>query len=798
MVLGQREIVASLQDVAPEQDYDEDRVASYDAGTVGDLLDQIHSENGDDQPSLLVNGQPVRDLGDVADLPVEAIRRVEQLPRGSAQRIGGSAGQRAYNIVLQSRVRSATMTLSRQEASDGEWGVSRGEALLTFIKGQDRLNLTLRGSDSDLLLESDRDLVPREELYPYSALGNVIPIAGAEIDPVLSARAGQPVTTVALSGNPAPNFGDLLAGANRLNPSDAARYRSIRSASRAYEAALAGGTALTSQLSLSFNGRLSWSESRSLRGLPSARFLVPPTNAYTPFSTAVLVALSDPAQPLESNSDSNSKSLAVTLHGNFGRWHTNVVARHDDRDSTYLSELNGSFAGGYYTIPNTTDPFAGTLGPLIPVTQSISTSHNVNSEISTDAEGPVLELPAGPLLARLSVGAASISYDATDVSGSRSFERRELTGQLGVTIPLTGEKFLSQVGHAELALDAGRLDLGRYGTIARHTIAFNWSLRTWLRLTASEAKSGTAIQPELLSAPAVVYENTPYFDPLRDETVYVRLIAGGTLNLANQTQRTRTLSVTAIPLPKYKLQLNADYQELELRNVVGGLPTPSAAIVAAFPNRFLRDPTGRLVQVDATSVNFDRQRTRQLRLGVNFQVPITPARMIPRTSTTPAQRIAGANLQVSLSHTHLFDSTTVIRAGLPEVDLLSGGAIGIGAAQQRDYTTGSLALTRGVSGLRLNANWRGPSYLVTGTTAAPDRLTFRALLRLDFRAFLDLGQLMPNERGARNTRLSLVFENILNERQRVTNSLGLSPQAYQPPYRDPVGRTVMVELRKVL
>ena len=32
---------------------------------------------------------------------------------------------------------------------------------------------------------------------------------------------------------------------------------------------------------------------------------------------------------------------------------------------------------------------------------------------------------------------------------------------------------------------------------------------------------------------------------------------------------------------------------------------------------------------------------------------------------------------------------------------------------------------------------------------------------------------------------------------RVTNSLGLTPQAYQPAYRDPVGRTVMLELRKV-
>jgi hypothetical protein len=43
----------------------------------------------------------------------------------------------------------------------------------------------------------------------------------------------------------------------------------------------------------------------------------------------------------------------------------------------------------------------------------------------------------------------------------------------------------------------------------------------------------------------------------------------------------------------------------------------------------------------------------------------------------------------------------------------------------------------------------------------------------------------------------LVFQNILNERQRVRNTLGLTPQAYQPLYRDAIGRTAMVELRKV-
>ncbi|MGH6785491.1 MAG: hypothetical protein ACREBO_01565, partial [Novosphingobium sp.] len=63
IVIGDRAIIASLKDAPIEQTYDEDRVASYGASTVGELLAQIRAENGDDQPTILINGQPAPDAG---------------------------------------------------------------------------------------------------------------------------------------------------------------------------------------------------------------------------------------------------------------------------------------------------------------------------------------------------------------------------------------------------------------------------------------------------------------------------------------------------------------------------------------------------------------------------------------------------------------------------------------------------------------------------------------------------------------------------------------------------------------
>ena len=296
----------------------------------------------------------------------------------------------------------------------------------------------------------------------------------------------------------------------------------------------------------------------------------------------------------------------------------------------------------------------------------------------------------------------------------------------------------------------------------------------------------------------MVLDNVPYFDPVREETVDVNYIVGGASGLQNEIELTRTLGVTASPLPKYNLQLSAQYQQVELRNELGALPEASTAVLNAFPDRFIRDANGQLITVDTRSINFADENTKQLSLGIGFSIPLMAARTVPRSPTAPMRRVPPVLLQFNLYHTIILDSSLLIRSGLPTVDLLSGGAIGITGRKLRNISNASLALTRGSSGFRLNATYRGPSYLQVGTTAAPDRLTFDSIFKFDLRAFAELGQLMPGNRMARNTRLSLAIENVLGNRQGVTNLAGITPQAYQPAFRDPIGRTVMLELRKVL
>jgi iron complex outermembrane recepter protein len=802
IVIGNRAIVASLQDVEPEQTYDEDAVASYAVSTVGELLDEIRDENGDQEPVVLVNGQPVSDLGDIADFPVEAIARIEQLPRGAAQRVGGAAGQRAYNVVLRPSVESATATLSREFATEGDWANSKGEVILTYVEGQDRLNLTFRGADSDPLFESERDLVPRAETTPFSPIGNIVPASGIEVDPALSALVGRPVTVVALPvGVTNPTLAALVGGANQINPSERSAFRTLRGASRPYGITLAGNKTLAPWLGLSVNGRLNWTESQSFSGLPSARFLIPATNPFTPFSTPVSLAVSDRLRPLTSTSDSTDASLAATLNATFGTWRGALVGRYDRRSRDFVSQLTGPLAGGLGTVDAATNPFAGTLAARIPVIERTGRSDTSTTLLSGDVDGLLFDLWAGPVQGRAGLSVAWIDLDASDTSGSRTFRRHEFLAKGGITVPLTSTEagVLSVLGDSELALDIGWLDLGRFGTLKRHSIALNWQPMPALRVVASEEREEQAIVPELLAAPEVVTPSVPYFDPLTGQTVDVTTIYGGAGGLEPEDLRTRMLSLTATPLPASRLQLNADYVVTDLDNEIGALPPPSSAVVAAFPDRFLRDSSGTLVQVDNRSVNFARRHTEQLRFGLSFTLPLTEAVVIPpdREAGTGRRRIPPLNLQINASHTYVLEDRSVIRPGLPEIDLLEGGAIGIGGGRQRHSTDLTVALTKGGTGVRANFRNRGVAFLVIGSAATPDLLTFGSLQTFELKAFADLGQLMPNERIAKGTRITISADNVFNDRQRVRNLAGATPQAYQPAYRDPIGRTIMIELRKV-
>ena len=71
------------------------------------------------------------------------------------------------------------------------------------------------------------------------------------------------------------------------------------------------------------------------------------------------------------------------------------------------------------------------------------------------------------------------------------------------------------------------------------------------------------------------------------------------------------------------------------------------------------------------------------------------------------------------------------------------------------------------------------------------------MLQINLRLFADAGRIIPKEKWAKGMRLSLDVLNLTNDRQRVRDSFGETPLQYQRGYRDPIGRTIEIEFRKV-
>ncbi len=160
----------------------------------------------------------------------------------------------------------------------------------------------------------------------------------------------------------------------------------------------------------------------------------------------------------------------------------------------------------------------------------------------------------------------------------------------------------------------------------------------------------------------------------------------------------------------------------------------------------------------------------------------------------------GGRVQFALYHTWTFSDRVIVADGGPDLDLLRGDAIGSSGGTSRHQLEAQAGYANNGVGMRLSGNWRSATRVNGGTPGNPQPLEFGSLATLDFRLFADLGQrleLLKKHPWLRGTRVSLVVDNIFNQRQRVTDATGTVPIGYQPGYLDPLGRTVRLSIRKL-
>ncbi len=159
----------------------------------------------------------------------------------------------------------------------------------------------------------------------------------------------------------------------------------------------------------------------------------------------------------------------------------------------------------------------------------------------------------------------------------------------------------------------------------------------------------------------------------------------------------------------------------------------------------------------------------------------------------------GGRWNLSLYHTWRFSDDVTIAPGTAVLDQLAGDAISAGGVPRHEIELEGGLFKNGY-GLRLNGTWKAPATVRgTGLPGSSD-LRFGSTFDVDARLFVNLDQresLIEKAPWLKGTRVAFTVDNIFDNRQLVTDENGVTPLAYQRAFREPQGRVVGIDIRKM-
>jgi hypothetical protein len=704
--------------IPPERTLSSEDLSAFGVDSVSELIEEIATENGDQtaDPVILVNGSRTAGLGSVADLPPEAIARIEVLPIGSGAAIGESAARRVYNIVVRRQADIIAVRASTRFATEGGGTSVGGDVTATHIRGERRVTGAARVRNDARLLEADRSIVQPE-------------------------------------GSP-PELG---------------RFRTLRPQADRQEARITFSEPLAAWLTGSGEFRIQRVQREALLGL-------------TPLQGEALQRSEQ-----EMNISGNGFLLA-----DVSRWSVSLSASADQDVRRVGTDRIGT-------------------GNAVMRTLTFSTLSSIG--LGATATGPILNLPAGAARGTIGGDIARTSLTRERQLGGiilseESSDERSSSARVALWVPLASrsKEVLEFLGDLSASFEYGVTHIEGFGTLPRRTFSFSWEPVPRWRIAGSLGRNRAPVSLALRAAPALETPGVRVFDPVTGQTVDIVEVSGGSPNLRPSRRAEERLSLSAGPFGPNAFRPTLEYNSSVTTGSIGGLPSLSAQVATAFPERFLRNGAGDLILVDVRPIQFDRLSERRLRAGINLTIPLG-ARARPSHSPStaddqddedaPARSAAGSRLQLSANVSHLMESSLVLREGVPPIDLLSLQAVEFGgAARPRNEVDATLAYAERGLGVRLTAAHREGTALLLGEGDA-GLLRFGPLTTFTIRAFAEGRRLFPRTAFFKGTRINVTVANLDNSRQQATSASGEIPLAYQAAYRNPLGRTVEVAFRKV-
>ncbi|MFN3945055.1 MAG: TonB-dependent receptor plug domain-containing protein [Allosphingosinicella sp.] len=639
---------AVVSNIPPEIQLGEEEIQALGASSLAELLQALSPQTasargrGGERPVILLNGRRISGFSEIRNLPPEAIERVDILAEEVALRYGYRADQRVVNFVLKENFQAVTAEVQAGAATAGGRGSYAADLGIVQIQGTGRWNVDFEYRQDSFLFESERDLIQGAPARPFDLVGNVTaPVAGAEIDPALSAVAGRPVTVAPVPTGAANAAPGLAAFAGDPRATDLGPFRTLLPATRQMSLGGAVNRMVTEAISGTLTARISHNDSESRFGLPSATLTLPAGNPFSPFAGDVLLnRYFDAPRPLTRESSTQSGQIGLALNGTAAPWRWSFTGNYE-RASNRTGTDRGIDLGGVQERLNLNDPALNPFGALPPGLLFVGGRDRAWTDTETasaeaTASGPLLTLPAGPLTASFQAGLSHRGLDSRTerrgIAEERELSRRRANAQASLDLPIASrrENVLAGIGNLSLNVNAAVEHLSDFGTLRVLGGGVNWSPIEALSFIVSLTDEDGAPTMQQLGDPTLATPNVRVFDLLRGETVDITRIDGGNPGLLADNRRVFRINATGRPLGGRDLTLSANYTRTRTLNPIASFPTATPEIEAAFPERFARGADGRLLQIDSRPLNFARSDREELRWGVNFSRQIGSPPALPQ------------------------------------------------------------------------------------------------------------------------------------------------------------------------
>jgi outer membrane cobalamin receptor len=747
VVTAQRGKNSVAGDAVPETTLAPADIRALGASNVAEILASLGARagsgrgRGDGQPVVLLNGRRISGFAEVRNIPSEAVLRVEVFPEATALQYGYSADQRVVNFILRPRFRAITLEGSLGLSADGDRSEDGPEINYLKITEKGRIAANFEVTKSNAVTEAQRGIVRTTGLAD-SAFRTVLPETLTSAGSVTYARG------------------------------------------------------VSATMGATFDARFDTTEFESLLGLRTANS-----------GDLALVR----------NSKTVNSRLATTLDGATKGWQWTASASYDATNNDTVTEVISGIAQ----------------------TAQLQTQR---LELVANGTGPLFKLPAGVVRGSLSAAYLDRTIDSESVRGGfatiGSLSRTGTTSRFTLSVPITSRRggFGASFGDWSLAVNASINDLSDFGTLKSVGYGVNWAPISDLRLSLNVDNAENAPTLTQLGTPNISTPGSTVFDYTSGRSVLVTRTSGGNPNLKQETRDDVSFGANFAPSKVEGLDMNFSWSSNKSENVTGNLSGLTPNLEAAFGDRFTR-VNGTLVAIDQRPINFAASQNEIVRYGFSygrsFGTPIIPpGGASGRGGERPAgerpagQRPGGGGGQgggggfggfgggggfggfgggppggppgrwsLSVFHTIRLEDTVTLRTGAAALDLLEGGAIDDNGSARRHLVEieGGWAY-RGI-GFRANSSWRSGTKIANG----PSDLNFDDNFNLNLRAFISFDarrEIIAKGPWLRRSRLILRVDNLTDGFQRVTDSAGNTPEAYQRGYVAPRGRFMELSWRK--